>query len=172
MAEPFASVLIPTHNPGPGIAAVLSVVLDQEVDFPIEVVIVDSESRSGDLQLMRKFPVRLHSIPKAEFGHGRTRNLLAHLSKGQLLLYLSQDACPVSTTCTLVRSDFTPRDRAPKALMSPTRFTGRVYSRESSVMSPLRRGRLPPDVALRAVPEFPGEAPAVLPPEWLQGFKS
>ncbi len=95
MKQPFASVLIPTRNPGPQIHQVLEIIFAQRVEFDFEVVIVDSTSRPADIQLMRTFPVRLQQISPAEFGHGRTRNLLGRLARGRMLLYLSQDAEPV-----------------------------------------------------------------------------
>src|SRR5262249_36266970 len=42
------------------------------------------------------YPIRFHQIPPTEFGHGRTRNLLASLAKGDRLLFMSQDAEPAS----------------------------------------------------------------------------
>jgi rhamnosyltransferase len=93
--QPFASVLIPTRNPGSRIRHVLEVTFAQHVDFQFEVVLVDSTSRPADVDLMRSFPVRFQQIPAAEFGHGRTRNLLASLAHGRMLLFLSQDAEPV-----------------------------------------------------------------------------
>ena len=98
MARPRASVLIPTHNPGPSIERVLGAVFAQEVDVAFEVIVVDSTSAPADVARMRAFPVRFEQIPQAQFGHGRTRNLLASLASGDVLLYLSQDAEPASTT--------------------------------------------------------------------------
>ncbi len=95
MAQPFASVLIPTRNPGTQICQVLEAIYAQRVEFDFEVVIVDSASRSLDVELMRAFPVRLQQISPLEFGHGRTRNHLAGLARGRVLLYLSQDAEPI-----------------------------------------------------------------------------
>jgi rhamnosyltransferase len=94
--EPFASVLIPSRAPGPGIEQVLDAVYSQRPGFTFEVIIVDSGSPESNLERMRRFPLALHCIPPHEFGHGRTRNLLARLSRGQVLLYLSQDAEPAS----------------------------------------------------------------------------
>jgi len=48
------------------------------------------------LARINRFPVELERIPSAEFGHGRTRNVLAQGARGDLLLFLSQDAEPVS----------------------------------------------------------------------------
>lgn len=67
----------------------------QRVEFAFEVIIVDSTSCPSDVALMRAFPLRLHQIAPREFGHGRTRNMLAGLAQGRMLLYLSQDAEPV-----------------------------------------------------------------------------
>jgi rhamnosyltransferase len=88
------SVLIPTRRPGPLIAGVLRAVFDQRIDRLLEVVIVDSGSPPEDLARMRAFPVRLVSIAPAEFGHGRTRNLLAEHARHDVLVFLSQDAQP------------------------------------------------------------------------------
>jgi rhamnosyltransferase len=41
--------------------------------------------------------VRLHEIPNSEFGHGRTRNLAAHLAGGDIVAYLTHDAVPLGT---------------------------------------------------------------------------
>jgi rhamnosyltransferase len=89
-------VLIPTLNPGRLIDRVLTAVLAQETTIPFEVLIVDSGSRPEELAAMRRYPVRLECIPPAEFGQGRTRNLLAERAAGELLFFLSQDAEPTS----------------------------------------------------------------------------
>ena len=101
----YASVLIPTRNPGPQIEDVLGAIFGQQVDFEFEVIVVDSTSRDADVGRMRGFPLEFHQIAPSEFGHGRTRNLLASQARGEVLLYLSQDAQPVGGEwmSTLVR---------------------------------------------------------------------
>ncbi|MBI2756937.1 MAG: glycosyltransferase [Chloroflexi bacterium] len=103
--RPYASILLPTKNPGPGITSVLEAIFRQEAPVTFEVVIVDSGSCQADLERMRRFPVQLAQIPPAEFGHGRTRNLLGRRARGDVLVYLSQDAQPASPSwlATLVR---------------------------------------------------------------------
>jgi rhamnosyltransferase len=96
LERPQASILIPTHHPGPGIQRVLEKVATQRTDHAFEVVIVDSNSPPDDVARMRSYPVRFHQISAAEFGHGRTRNLLASLATADILLFLSQDAEPAS----------------------------------------------------------------------------
>ncbi|MGI9148507.1 MAG: glycosyltransferase family 2 protein [Chloroflexota bacterium] len=94
MERPFASVLIPTRNPGPRIRRVLDAVFAQDVDFAFEVVVVDSDSCAADVDIMRGYPIVFRQIQVSEFGHGRTRNHLGKLSQGRVLFYLSQDAEP------------------------------------------------------------------------------
>jgi rhamnosyltransferase len=76
---------------------VLDAIFAQKVDFGLEVIIVDSTSRTADVERMRSFSVQFHQIAPQEFGHGRTRNLLASRARGEILAYLSQDAEPVGT---------------------------------------------------------------------------
>jgi rhamnosyltransferase len=75
---------------------VLEKVATQRIEIPFEVVIVDSGSDRDDVARMRSYPVGFHQIRSTEFGHGRTRNLLASLARGEVLLFLSQDAEPAS----------------------------------------------------------------------------
>lgn len=92
------SVLIPVKSPGKDIQKVLAAIYAQQVPFDFEVVIVDSGSSAEELALMRGFPLTLHQIAPDEFSHGGTRNLLAQLASGEVLVYLSQDAQPASST--------------------------------------------------------------------------
>jgi rhamnosyltransferase len=90
-----ASVLILTKNAGPRLAQVLAAVLDQAFDGRFEVVVVDSGSRDGTLELVRSQPaVKLVEIAPGEFGHGRTRNFAAAQSRGEFLVYITHDAVP------------------------------------------------------------------------------
>jgi rhamnosyltransferase len=96
VSQAYASVLIPTRDPGPSISNVLAAVFAQETSFAYDVHIVDSGSGADDLARMQRFPVDLRQIPSTAFGHGRTRNLLAEGAQGEVLLFLSQDAEPAS----------------------------------------------------------------------------
>lgn len=89
-----ASVLIPVKNGGALLGEVLDAVLAQRTPWPFEVIVVDSGSRDGSVECARQRGVRVESIPAAEFGHGRTRNFLASLSRGEFLVFITQDAKP------------------------------------------------------------------------------
>jgi rhamnosyltransferase len=57
------------------------------------VLIVDSSSTDGTVDLARAAGFRVHTIPRAEFNHGRTRQLAAELlTEAEILVYLTQDA--------------------------------------------------------------------------------
>jgi rhamnosyltransferase len=59
-------------------------------------VVVDSGSDPESLEIVRRFPVRLHAVPPATFNHGLTRDLGASLTRGEHLVFLNQDAVPCS----------------------------------------------------------------------------
>lgn len=96
MADIRASVLIPVKNGGAFLGEVLKAVLAQQAPWPFEVIVVDSGSSDGSVELARHHGVRVEVISPAEFGHGRTRNLLASMAAGQFLVFITQDARPAS----------------------------------------------------------------------------
>jgi rhamnosyltransferase len=92
---PKVSVVIPTLNAGPGFGDLLERLLDQETGFGYEVLVVDSGSTDGTAGLARRRGVAVHTIPRAEFGHGATRNLGVSLSRGEYVAFIVQDALPL-----------------------------------------------------------------------------
>ncbi|WP_417459290.1 glycosyltransferase [Kordiimonas sp.] len=94
---PKASVVIPTYNAGAQFEAVLDGVLAQHTPWPYEVLVIDSGSTDGTLELIAKRPdVRLHQIDKSEFSHGGTRNLGVELTAGEYIAFLTHDALPAN----------------------------------------------------------------------------
>lgn len=92
-----ATVAILTYNGEKYLRRILESVLGQDFDGRFEVLVVDSGSTDATLSIVAGYPsVRLHQIPNAEFGHGRTRNLAAVMAKGEFIAYLTHDAIPVS----------------------------------------------------------------------------
>jgi rhamnosyltransferase len=90
------SVVIPTKNGGESIGECLEAVYSQEGVGRVEVVMVDSGSTDGTLEIARKCPVRIVEIPAQDFHHARTRNYAATLTTGKYLVFLSQDAIPAN----------------------------------------------------------------------------
>lgn len=100
MPDPVVSIILLTYNGGPALVDTLAALYGQTLSIPgepaltFEVVAIDSGSRDQTLANLQRYPLRLHQIASADFGHGRTRNLGARLAQGDWLVYLSQDAVP------------------------------------------------------------------------------
>jgi rhamnosyltransferase len=90
------SILILTKNGGQQFSRCLEAVSSQTEITHAEVIVVDSGSTDGTLEVAKRFPVRLEHIPPHAFHHARTRNLIASLATGKFLVFLSQDAIPSS----------------------------------------------------------------------------
>ena len=90
----LASIIILTKNEEANIGLCLERVYGQGVDFPFEVVVLDSGSCDRTVEIVREFPARLVQIAPSDFHHARTRNLGAARSSGKYLVFLSGDAFP------------------------------------------------------------------------------
>lgn len=96
--QPLVTVAILTYNGQDYLERILSQVTTQQIDGEVEVLVIDSGSTDSTLEIVRRFPtVRLHEIPNAEFGHGKTRNLAAQLAHGEFIAFLTHDAIPASS---------------------------------------------------------------------------
>jgi rhamnosyltransferase len=89
------SVCLPVWQGVADLRRLLPALARQRVEGGFEVVAIDSSSTDGSFELLRDHGARVERIAQSEFGHGRTRNRLARLARGELLVYLSQDALPV-----------------------------------------------------------------------------
>ncbi len=88
------TVAIPVLNGARYLDEVLSAVRAQAVDREVEILIVDSGSTDGSLDIARRHGARIHEIPKSEFSHGGTRNLMMGMARGDRVAFLTQDATP------------------------------------------------------------------------------
>jgi rhamnosyltransferase len=111
------SVVIPAKNAGPQLRPVLDAVLSQQTFWPFEVLVIDSGSTDGTVDLIKGYSsVRLIEILAREFGHGKTRNFAIANTKGDYIAMLTQDALPAnrfwladpaySSNLTLKHEDF------------------------------------------------------------------
>lgn len=91
---PLITVIILTKNGGNEFESCLSHVFAQKVDWPFEVIIIDSGSRDNTLEIAQRYPTRLIQIKPEQFNHGETRNLGAKHARGQYIVFLTQDAIP------------------------------------------------------------------------------
>ena len=88
------TVAIPVLNGAEYLDEVLGAVRAQEVDLDVELLIVDSGSTDGSLEIAERHGARVHQIPKSDFSHGGTRNLMMELAEGDRVAFLTQDATP------------------------------------------------------------------------------
>src|ERR1700752_2154112 len=90
------SIIVLTKNARLHLEHLLPAVVAQARQVSVELIVVDSGSTDGTLELLRRFPVRIAQIPPQDFHHARTRNFAARLAQGRILVLLSQDAVPAS----------------------------------------------------------------------------
>lgn len=91
------SVIIPTRNGAATLGDVLAMLRQQTVT-PLEVLVVDSSSADDTVAIARNSGAEVAVIPHKEFDHGGTRTMMARKAKGDILLFLTQDAVPVDNT--------------------------------------------------------------------------
>jgi glycosyltransferase involved in cell wall biosynthesis len=91
------SVVIPVLDGSEYLEEVLDAVWRQQLAEEFEILVIDSGSTDGSIEIIKSFPaVRLIEIDKSEFGHGRTRNRGVRETSGDLIAFLTQDATPAS----------------------------------------------------------------------------
>lgn len=88
------TVALPVKDGGPLLGEVLDAVAAQRVDRDVELLVCDSGSADGSDALAEAHGARVIRIAPHEFGHGRTRNLLAAEARGAHVAFLTQDATP------------------------------------------------------------------------------
>ena len=93
--KPYATVCIPTWNGGKTLARVIQRIEEQRCPWAFRIVVMDSSSDDGSIEsLPASDRLTVKVIDKAEFQHGRTRNWLARMARGEFVVFLTQDACP------------------------------------------------------------------------------
>ncbi|CAB1074306.1 hypothetical protein D1AOALGA4SA_2125 [Olavius algarvensis Delta 1 endosymbiont] len=94
----FISIIIRSYNEEQLIRRCLTAIYSQKVDYPIEVIVVDSGSTDKTLELASKFPVKTISVEQERFSYGRSLNLGCQAAKGKYLVLLSAHAIPQNST--------------------------------------------------------------------------
>lgn len=94
MDDFIVSVIIPTLDAQECIQQLL-LRLQQQTQRPDEIIVVDSSSSDNTIHEVRKVPgITLFQIPRSQFNHGGTRDWALRHSKGDFVLFLTQDAMP------------------------------------------------------------------------------
>jgi rhamnosyltransferase len=111
------SVLLPILNGARYLDRVLAALASQRTECAWDFLALDCGSTDGTLAIFERHaksfpvPLRVRAIDKQEFNHGCTRNLLAALSGGELLVYITDDAIPLGDAwlATLAKNFDDPR---------------------------------------------------------------
>jgi rhamnosyltransferase len=98
--------------------------------------------------------VSIHTIPPDRFGHGRTRNLGASLARGEILVYLVQDAAPADEA--FLQRLVAPLSRDPRVAATYARQVPRQDA--SPVESEFLRHTYPLRPSVRRLDEASGRA--------------
>jgi rhamnosyltransferase len=94
--KPLLSVIIPTWNGAASLRELLDVLTRQTVLLH-ELLIVDSSSQDETVAIAKEFGAEVVVISPEEFDHGGTRTLMCRKARGDILIFLTQDAIPAST---------------------------------------------------------------------------
>jgi polysaccharide biosynthesis protein PslC len=89
------SIIIPTRNGAATLPSVLTMLRRQTIPFS-ELLVVDTESEDTTCDIAENFGAKLYSVSKEEFDHGGTRSWLAREASGDILVFFTQDAVPVT----------------------------------------------------------------------------
>jgi rhamnosyltransferase len=88
------SVIIRCFNEERAIGRLLDGIAHQSIRDP-EVILVDSGSTDGTLEIARRYPVRILSVPPEEFSFGRSLNVGCRASAGDVVVIASAHTYPI-----------------------------------------------------------------------------
>ena len=94
-AVPLVSAIVPTLNGGATLPALLAALRRTSTRHPLEIVAIDSGSGDDTTALLRSAGAVVLDLEGALFTHAGARNRAAGRSRGEVLLFLSQDVEPV-----------------------------------------------------------------------------
>jgi rhamnosyltransferase len=98
------SVVIPVKDGERYLGELLDALAREQVD---ETLVIDSGSRDRSVEIARAAAgVRVLEVPPDQFEHGRTRNLGAEGTSGELICFLTQDATPCAGWLAAYREAF------------------------------------------------------------------
>jgi glycosyltransferase involved in cell wall biosynthesis/GT2 family glycosyltransferase len=100
--------VIPVKDGERYLAEMLAAVTREAAD---EILVVDSGSADRSVEIAHAAGVEVLEIAPDTFGHGRTRNLAAERTTGELIAFLTQDATPIPGWLAAYREAFTLAER-------------------------------------------------------------
>ncbi|SMY09220.1 glycosyltransferase family 2 protein [Flavimaricola marinus] len=93
-----ASIVIRTLNEADYLGDLLTMIARQKTDgLEHEVVVVDSGSTDGTVEIAQRHGARITTLTKAEFSFGRSLNRGCDFATGDILVFISGHCIPVAT---------------------------------------------------------------------------
>ena len=92
------SVIIPTRNGGKYLGRLFKT-LEEQTFRPAQILVVDSSSNDDTLRICKAAGAETIQIGAKTFDHGRTRNLAASMTQGEILVFTTQDALFKGNEC-------------------------------------------------------------------------
>ena len=90
------TIIIPTCDGGPVFFECLQMIRQQVYDGPIQLMVVDSGSSDRTPELAESMGAVVKHIKREDFHHARTRNAALAMAAFDQVLFMVQDAVPVS----------------------------------------------------------------------------
>ena len=94
--EKGVSIIIPTYNGGQVFSKCIEMIGRQDYGGKLELIIVDSGSTDGTIELAERSGARIKRIHRRAFHHANTRNEAALLANFNNVVFTVQDAVPCS----------------------------------------------------------------------------
>lgn len=89
------SIILLIKNGGKRLELLMERLHEQNFKGTYEIIAIDSGSEDKSIQILNKYKIKVHRIKPEEFHHSRTRNLGAEKARGEILVYITQDALPI-----------------------------------------------------------------------------
>ncbi|MBU0732829.1 MAG: glycosyltransferase family 2 protein [Proteobacteria bacterium] len=162
------SIIVPTYNGGQVFSRCLKMIGQQDYSGQIQLIIVDSGSTDGTIELAERGGAFIKKIDKMRFHHARTRNEAVFLADFDNIVFAVQDAVPCSKrwlsdlerslcergvaavyTDQIPHDDATPYARFETESISKAR--GGQEQKIQQIESPEQFNEMPYDVAYRTI---------------------
>ncbi len=95
--QPEISIVIRTHNEARHIGSLLQEIHAQQIDLAFEVIVVDSGSIDGTLDIVRDYPVQIVTISPEKFTFGYSLNQGIAKAQGNIVVVISAHCHPTNT---------------------------------------------------------------------------
>lgn len=94
MENQAVSVVIPARNAAPDLKTVLQAIFAQQIDRPVEVIVVSDGSTDATVEVARQFPCRVIETGASSGNPARARNIGADAANGDPIVFLDADCTP------------------------------------------------------------------------------